>query len=118
MGIEAGRLRHRVNVQQPTNTQNPVTGEVSKTWTTLHSCVPCAIEPMSVKDFQQSRATQSDVSVRVVMRYISGLTDTMRLVATCGCHSGKVYNPQGWLEDMESGREYVTAPCSQGVNEG
>lgn len=118
MGIAAGSLRHRVSIQQPTNTQNAITGEVSKTWTTIHACVPCAIEPLSVRDFQQSRATQSSVSVRVVMRHMVGITSSMRLVATCGCHEGNIYNPEGILEDTESGREYITLPCSQGVNEG
>lgn len=118
MGISAGRLRHRVNIQQVTNIQDSTTGELTPSWSTIHADIPCAIEPLSVKDYLQSRAVQSETSVRVVIRYRSGLDDSMRLVATCGCHSGKVYNPEGWFEDMESGREYLAAPCSLGVNEG
>lgn len=116
--IEAGRLRHRVNIQSVTNTQDATTGEVTASWATTHADVPCAIEPLSVKDYLQSRADQSDISVRIVLRFISGLEPNMRLVGACACHSGKIYNPGGWLEDKESGREYLTAPCSEGVNEG
>jgi len=29
-----------------------------------------------------------------------------------------VFNPEGYFEDQESGLEYITAPCSRGVNDG
>ena len=80
--------------------------------------VPCAIEPMSVKDFMQSAAMQSEVSLRITFRHLTGLSKNMRLVGECGCHLGKVYNPAGFLADKDSGVEYITAPCSEGVNEG
>jgi hypothetical protein len=47
------------------------------------------------------------------MRNLPGLLPSMRLV-----HRGKIYNPAGILTDKESGLEYVTLPCSEGVNEG
>lgn len=118
MSLKAGSLRHRVNIQAKTNTQDAETGEVTVSWATTVANVPCSIEPLSVKDYLQSRADQSEVSARIVIRHRTGLDSTMRLVGACGCHSGRIYNPQGWLEDKESGREYMTAPCSEGVNEG
>lgn len=118
MGLSAGRLRHRVNIQTATYTQDTETGELVPAWANTHSSVPCAIEPLSVKDYLQSQAIQSEVSARIVIRYRTGMTDEMRLVGVCGCHKDKIYNPAGWMEDMESGREYLTAPCSQGVNTG
>jgi hypothetical protein len=33
-------------------------------------------------------------------------------------HGSRIYNPQGWLADPVSGIEYLTAPCSEGVNDG
>lgn len=120
MSLSAGRLRHRVHIQEATNEQDPEAGELIPTWSTVYSNVYCAIEPLSVKDFIQSRAVQSEVTARVIVRKSSNqtLTDSMRLLGACGCHAGKIYNPAGWFEDMESGSEYLTAPCSQGVNEG
>jgi SPP1 family predicted phage head-tail adaptor len=118
MSLSAGKLRHRINIQSVTYTQDSETGEMVPTWANVHTNVYCAIEPLSVKDFMQSQAAQSEVAVRVTIRKIDSLTSAMRLVGACGCHLGKIYNPAGWLEDPESGQEYMTAPCAQGVNEG
>lgn len=116
--ISAGKLRHRVNIQTVTRTRNATTGEFVDTWVNSATNIPCSIEPLSVSAYLQSKADQSEIKVRVVLRYRAGLDSTVRLVGACGCHSGRIYNPDGWLEDVESGREYVTAPCSEGVNEG
>ena len=111
--MEAGKLRHRVTIQQPTLTQDTTTGAATITWTDLHANVPASVEPLSVKEYLQSRTEQSETSVRVVIRYRDGLTPDMRIL-----HRGKIYNPQGFLADKVSGLEYLTIPCSEGVNEG
>jgi head-tail adaptor len=112
-------MRHRVNIQQRTTQQDPVTGDLDTTWVNVYENVPCAIESLSVKEFIQSQATQSEMSVRIVMRMIRGFTYSadLRLVGTCGCHNGKIYDPAGWLEDKTTAQEYVTAPCSQKASE-
>lgn len=118
MSLSSGRLRHRIHIQTFTQSQDPVTGAVTASWSNLYEDVPCAIEPLSVKDYLQSQAIQSDVKVRVVFRHLSGLESSMRFVGACACHDGEVFNPEGYFEDPESGREYITAPCSRGVNDG
>lgn len=112
------KMRHAVNIQQKSEVQDSVTGLDTETWTTIHQKVWCSIEPLSARDYIQSKANQSEVSVRVVMRYRSGLDGTMRFVGACGCHSGKIYNPVAPIEDPNSGIEWITFPCSQGVNQG
>lgn len=109
---------HLVDIEQKTNTQDAVTGGVTESWAVLHGSIFCDIEPLSVRDFIQSRAIQSDISVRIKFPYLTGLDSSMRIVGKCGCHSGKIYNPHGFLEDSITGQEYITAPCSEGVNEG
>lgn len=116
--IKAGSLRHRVNIQTRTNTQDPDTGEFIETWATSYSDVPCAIEALSAREFIQSKADQTEYKVRVTLRHRTGLDSTIRLVGTCGCHSGKIYSPHGVLEDKHSARHYLTLPCSEGVSEG
>lgn len=114
----AGKLRHRINLQIVTESQDSLTGEVTRSWTTTHSNIPASIEALSVREFLQSRADQSQVTARVMIRRLAGLTASMRIVGTCTCHSGRIYNPQGWLEDNVSGLHYLTAPCTEGVNSG
>lgn len=120
MSLKAGRLRHRIQIQEyvaQADTSGDViqdaqTGEVSKTWTTI-ATVWAAIEPLSAREFIQSAATQSEVVARITIRQRSGLRADMRFL-----HGSTIYNPQGFLADPVSGLEYLTVPCSQGVNSG
>lgn len=109
----SGSLRHRVNIQVHEDTQDSNTGEMIVGWTNLYTNVPAKIEPLSVREFLQSRADQSQVSARITIRYRAGLDASMRIV-----HGTTIYNPAGFLADPKSGLEYLTIPCSQGVNEG
>lgn len=120
MSLKAGRLRHSVSIQQfvaLTDTsgnvlQDGTTGEVTKAWVTL-ATVRAAIEPLSAREFMQSAAMQSEIVARIVIRYRTGLTADMRIL-----HGSTIYNPQGFLADPDSGLEYLTIPCSQGVDSG
>lgn len=110
--MRAGKLRHHVMLQRPEYSQDPVSGEVIPAWVDVNK-VWAAIEPLSAREFIAAAAGQSEVTSRVVIRYRPGITSAMRII-----HSGKVYNIQGVLADMESGRDYLTLPCSEGVNNG
>lgn len=109
---------HLVDIEQQIQTQDSVTGEITIAWTAFKSGVFCDIAPLSVKDFIQSQSIQSDISVRIKLPYLTGLDASMRIIGKCGCHLDKVYNPKGFLEDPDTGQEYITVPCSQGVNAG
>lgn len=113
MPLESGRLRHRVDIDDKLEVQDPVTGEITESWVAFASNVPAAIEPLSVRDFIASQSVQSEITLRVVIRNRPGLRSTMRIR-----HGDRIYNPAGWLPDPDSGLEYVTAPCSEGVNLG
>lgn len=113
MSLSAGRLRHRITIQEPQHAQDPVTGEMIATWSDVWTNVPASIEPLSVREFMQSQAEQAQVSARITIRYRSGLNAAMRIL-----HKSRVYNPAGFLEDKESGIEYITIPVTEGVNDG
>jgi SPP1 family predicted phage head-tail adaptor len=113
MSLDPGKLRHRITIQKPINQQDPTTGQLTTNWVAVASNVAAAIEPVSVREFVAAQAMQSQISARIVIRYRPGLTAQMRIL-----HGAKIYNPQGWLADPDSGLEYLTAPCSEGVNQG
>lgn len=125
MAIAAGRLRHRVRIERYAELldsngetiQDPETGEISREWTTV-ATVWAAIEPLSAREFIQSQATQSQISARIVIRYRDGLDAAMRLVHVRTGRDDVIYNPHGFLADVESGLEYLTIPVSNGVGEG
>lgn len=125
MSIQAGRLRHRVRIEEKRYLldsngdawQDPQTGATREEWT-LVATVWAAIEPVSAREFVQSQAMQSQVTTRIVIRYRDGMHAAMRLVHVRTGRPDVVYNPAAFLADKDSGLDYLTAPCSQGVNEG
>jgi SPP1 family predicted phage head-tail adaptor len=113
MSLDPGRLRHRITIQRPVIVQNVTTGEQSTSWANVAQNIAAAIEPLSVREFIAAQSMQSEITTRIVIRYRAGLTANMRIL-----HGSKIYNPAGWLADADSGLEYLTAPCSEGVNTG
>lgn len=118
--LDPGKLQHRVTIQtlvSPTDSSgDPQRGEqgelIDPEWTDV-ATVWAAIEPLSAREFVQSAAMQSQVVARITIRQRAGITAAMRVV-----HGSKVYNVEGVLSDKESGLEYLTLPCSEGVNAG
>lgn len=107
MALKAGRLRHRVRIQQTVESQDPDTGEILNSWQTIPGCesVPAAIEPLSVKEFIAAQAINSKINARIVIRYRPGMNAKLRII-----HGSKVYDPAGFLPDQNSGLEYLTSP--------
>lgn len=110
--MRAGKLRHRITIERPGQTQDPVTGEMVPGWE-LEASVRADKRPSSAREFKQSQAGQSEITGEFQIRYRDGIDATMRIV-----HNGKIYNIEGVLEDDRSGREWLTLPYSEGVNDG
>lgn len=123
MSIEAGRLRHRVRIEQLSylldshgdQYQDPETGESRPQWVEV-ATVWAAIEPLSAREFIAAQSTQSQITARIVIRHRDGLDASMRLVHVRTGRPDVIYNPAAFLPDMDSGLEYLTAPCSTGVS--
>lgn len=109
----AGQYRHRVDIQDWTEVRDPDTGGFTEAWVTVFANVPARIAPASGKEFLAAQAIQSEIEARIVVRYRPGLKPRQRIL-----HNGDIYNAYAWLPDPESGRDYVSAPCSRGLNEG
>lgn len=123
MTLAAGRLRHRVLIEQYVLAldsngeviQDPNTGETTGSWQEL-ATVWAAIEPLSAREFLAAQATQSKIEGKIVIRHRSGLNAAMRLVHMVNGERGAVYNPAGFLADKDTGLEYLTIPVSAGVS--
>lgn len=111
--LDAGRLRHRVTIQARENIQDPITGESSIVWTDAWVDIAAAIEPLSARELISAQAQQSEVTTRITLRALAGLSAEHRLL-----HNGRIYNIAGVVPDPDSGQEWVTLPCSEGVNDG
>lgn len=110
--MQAGKLNKRVKLQKPVKTQSPVTGGLFDGWADVAE-VWANVTDLSARDFVAAKAAQNEVTTRITIRWREGVTDRHRIL-----YRGRVYDIQGVLEDDKSGREYLTLPCSRGVNDG
>ncbi|HBC8790285.1 TPA: phage head closure protein [Citrobacter braakii] len=110
--MQAGKLRHRVILQEPVKEQNPTTGAVINTWRDV-ATIWAEISPLSAREFIVAQASQGEITTRITIRYRASITRKHRIL-----FRGSVFNIEGVLPDPKSGREYLTLPCSEGVNDG
>ena len=110
--MRSGKLRHRITIQERSKSQDATTGEEVKTWINF-ATVSASIEPLSVKDLLAAQGVKSEMTARITIRYLDDITPDMRIL-----YRDKTYNIEGVLPDMKSGREYLTLPVSEGVNNG
>jgi SPP1 family predicted phage head-tail adaptor len=111
--LAAGRLRHRVTIEAPVETQDATTGAIDVTWSPLWVDVPAEIAPRSGREFLAAQQLQAEVSTLITFRWRDGLTAKDRIR-----HGTRIYNPVALLQDPDSGLEYIVAACGDGVNEG
>lgn len=106
--VSAGRLRHKVELQEKTTAQDPITGALVQTWTTIAN-VWADIAPLSGREFIAASAEQSEVRAKIVIRYRE-VNAAMRVL-----HRGMYYNIHAVLPDADSGREHITLMVGEGV---
>ena len=74
--MQAGRLRHRLTLQQASSTPNSF-NEMVESWADV-ATVYGAVEPLRGQEFFAAEQVQSEISVRVRIRYRSGVEPKMR----------------------------------------
>lgn len=109
MRIRVGRLRHRLQLQQPVETRDDYGGAV-KSFTTV-ATVWGAIEPLSGKEYLAIAQTQNEATVRLIIRYRSSIDESWRVIS-----GGKAYSIQSIINHDERD-VYLTLMCSEGVAE-
>jgi head-tail adaptor len=120
MSFHAGILRRRVNIQERIESQNQESGAIESRWELVFENEPAAIEPLSVKDFIAAKAAQSEISVRVTLRWHPEF-EAPRTDGRIGprefriVEGAKVYWPAGFKPDRKYGDEFVVAPCSENL---
>lgn len=110
--IDTSKLRQVVRIQRPVEYRDSV-GDVIVDWEDVWPRVFADIQPLSAREFIAAANFESSISARITIHFREGVTAKMRIV-----HGSKIYNIHGVLADMDSGREYLTLPCSEGTNEG
>jgi SPP1 family predicted phage head-tail adaptor len=119
--LDAGRLRHVVDIEVREDEQDATSGGIDSTWAPLFENVRAAIEPLSAREAIAAAKEQSSVTARITVRHRPGLEAAQRIVhgtKCCADLAGPEYwNPEGFLRDNDTGLEYVTMPCSKSDDE-
>lgn len=74
--MNAGMLRHRIQIQQATETQDSF-GAVTQTWTTI-ATIWASIEAISGREFFDAAQVNAEITHRIRIRYRPDITTQMR----------------------------------------
>ncbi len=85
MSIRAGQLRHSIEIQRR-HTATDNMSDASEEWVTVVKPVAASIEPLSGRELYASQQHNSEITVRIRIRYRPGITADMRVV-----HGGVIY---------------------------
>jgi len=106
--MRAGRLRHRLTIQQQTETRDSY-GAAIITWSDV-ATVWGAIEPLSGQELFAQQQVQPETKVRIVLRY-RAIDPSYRIV-----HDGKYYNITEVIDHGLRG-QMLTLMCREGVSD-
>lgn len=111
--VKAGKLRHRIKFQRQVESQDSTSGAVIVDWVDV-ATVWAEIAPLSGKEFIASQTEFSQITTRMTIRYRVNIVAKMRALHVVG-GINRYYDIQAILADKESGLEYMTLLCSEGV---
>lgn len=98
--MNPGKLRHKVTIERYEETYDEL-GQPIQTWTTLGT-VPASVEPINGREYFSAAAAQSEVTTRIRIRYLAGLTSTDRVT-----HDGTAYNIASVINPSKRNEELV-----------
>jgi head-tail adaptor len=115
--VLAQRLRHRCRIEQFADTQNPSTGEITRTWSTFANDVPIEIIPSSGREYLAGGGVQAGVDARGTVRELDGLVSAMRLIHVVNGVDKTTYEIKAVLPDPTFAR-HMTLMLNSGVSNG
>lgn len=83
--MKTGKLRHQITIERFTSGQDEI-GQPIESWEPVGT-VAAAVEPLKGREFMAAQAGQSEVTTRIRLRYLAGISTTDRIT-----HGGTVYN--------------------------
>lgn len=98
--IHAGELRHRIAIQNYTETLGDI-GNPVRTWTTATTRWGKII-PVSSREIIEGRQVEGRATHRIIMRYYSALTRESRLV-----YNSRTFHIENIIDIEERGKVHV-----------
>lgn len=75
--MEAGKLRHRLRIEQDSGTTQDASGQTTSNWTEYQT-VWAAIEPVSGLERWRAQQMQAETTHLIQIRYLDNVTTKMR----------------------------------------
>lgn len=113
--MKIGKLRHRVIIQEKTRVRDEIGQEIDE-WVDVKTGIPADVNSISGREFINSSAEQSETTVRIWIRFISGINTGMRIVHNPPTGFGEIYDIKAALPDRK--RTRIELLCTHGVNDG
>lgn len=98
--LRVGAMRHRVSIQQPTETQDDY-GQPIVTWTNFVTNEPAEFMPVAGNESLRGGQVEANIRAKFVVRYRDGYTTQMKVV-----HNGTSYGIL-YVNEVEGGRRYI-----------
>lgn len=101
--MQAGRLKRRITIEQPTESRS-TRGGVAVAWTAfLDAWVD--IQTATAREIEAGRARFGELTHRIVMRYRPGITDKMRVAYTRAPDATRYFDIRGVIDPDGDRRE-------------
>lgn len=113
--MRGARLRHRVTLQKPVETQNPTSGAPSLTWEDVYLGVPAEVLTGGGKESVSSGATQNEIAARVNIRWFD--IDPLELSTYRVLWDGRIFAVK-YVETDATGRLEWRLKCVDGLTDG
>jgi len=109
--MKAGSLRQKITIQENA-ALNDATGSQKPVWQDVCT-VQAAIKPLSGRELIVSQAENSEISVRIVIRYRAGITAAMRIV-----YQNTIYAIVAPPINTDMRNTELQIMCAAGLNKG
>jgi SPP1 family predicted phage head-tail adaptor len=96
--MRAGQLRHKVVIQENVPSRDGYGAEV-ESWDE-YATVWAAIEPIRGREFWESQQINAEVTARITIRYLAGVTPKMRIL-----HGTRIFEILSVINPEERNRE-------------
>jgi head-tail adaptor len=115
----AQRYRHRIHVQEPVDTQDPNTGIITRTWSTVYldsdtplDSVPARALTGIGRETHAAGTKLAETTCRFEFRWFPGLDESMRILWDSG-----IYDILS-IDRDETGRREYRLRCKGGLTDG
>lgn len=106
--MKAGKLRHRVTIQNPPGATKNSLGEPSDTWTDFCT-VWAEIRPLTVREQILAQSNQSSVTHEIIMRWRAGIVAKQRAQ-----FNGRTFDIIG-VRNIEERNTELRLMCAEGL---